>query len=84
VVTVVSLLRDKVGPRVFTAVHRLTYLLWPVALLHALGNGTDAGTLWMDAVAIVCSLAVGASVVWRLLPSYAERGNVRTPRTVAR
>lgn len=84
VVTVVSLLREKVGPRVFAAVHWLTYLLWPVALLHALGTGTDAGTLWMDAVAVTCSLAVGGSVVWRLLPSYAERGNVRTSRTVTR
>ena len=54
VITVVSLLRNTVGPRVFRAVHWLTYALWPVALLHALGNGTDAGSLWMDAVAVVC------------------------------
>ena len=86
VVTGVSLLRDKVGPRVFTAVHRLTYVLWPVALVHALGTGTDAGSVWMDAVAAVSSVAVATAVVWRLLPSYAERGraHARTPRTVSR
>ncbi len=47
VVTVVSLLRDRVGPRVFRAVHWGTYALWPMALAHALGNGSDNG----DAVA---------------------------------
>ena len=52
VITAVSLLRNRVGPRVFRAVHWLTYALWPVALLHGLGTGTDAGSLWMDAVAV--------------------------------
>lgn len=84
VVTAVSLLRARVGPRVFRAVHWLTYALWPVALLHGLGNGTDAGTLWMDCVAVACSAAVAMAVSWRLLPSYAERGRSRTPRVVAR
>ena len=84
VVTVVSLLRDRVGPRVFKAVHWLTYLLWPVALVHGVGNGTDAWSLWMDVVAGVCTLAVAGAVIWRLLPSFAERGRDRVPRVVAR
>ena len=50
----VSLLRHRVGPRVFKAVHWLTYLLWPVALLHALGTGTDAASLWMTGLAVAC------------------------------
>jgi methionine sulfoxide reductase heme-binding subunit len=84
VITCVSLLRNAVGPRVFKAVHWLTYALWPVALVHGLGTGTDAGSLWMDAVAVVCCGAVTAAVAWRLLPSYAERGRVRVARVVAR
>lgn len=80
VVTVVSLLRDRLGPRVFRTVHWATYLLWPVALLHGLGNGTNAGSLWFTAVAVACSLAVLAAVAWRLLPSFTERGHARTPR----
>ena len=84
VITVVSLLRSTVGPRLFKAVHWLTYALWPVALVHGLGTGTDAGSLWMDAVAVVCAGAVAAAVAWRLLPSYAERGRVRISRVVAR
>jgi predicted ferric reductase len=84
VITVVSLLRGRVGPRVFRAVHWLTYALWPLSVLHALGDGTDAGTLWMDAVVAVCTGVVAVAVTWRLWPSYAERGRVRTVRVVAR
>jgi len=84
VVTVVSLLRHRVGPRVFRAVHWLTYVLWPVALIHALGNGTDAGTVWMTGVAVTCFAAVTAAVFWRLLPSYGERGRTRNPRKIVR
>lgn len=81
VVTVVSLLRDKVGPRVFRAVHWATYALWPVALVHALGNGTDSGSLWLRTVAGVSILGVAGSVAWRVTESYAERGRARVART---
>ena len=83
VVTVVSLLRHRVGPRVFRTVHWLTYLLWPVALVHALGTGTDAASVWMTGLAVACFTAVTAAVGWRLLPSFEDRGRKRTPRKVA-
>jgi predicted ferric reductase len=84
VVTVVSLLREKVGPRVFKAVHWATYALWPIALVHALGTGTDAATVWLDSVAVACLAAVVTAVTWRLSPSFATRGWTRRPRQVAR
>jgi len=84
IVTVVSLLRHRVGPRVFRGVHWLTYAFWPVALLHALGNGTDSATPWFRGVAIACIAAVGLAVGWRTAPSYAGRGWHRISRRVAR
>ncbi|MGI8522373.1 MAG: ferric reductase [Nocardioides sp.] len=80
VVTVVSLLRHRVGPQVFRAVHWATYALWPTAVLHALGNGTDGGSTWLRGLAAVCVAAVALAVTWRLRPSYDGRGWVRTPR----
>jgi methionine sulfoxide reductase heme-binding subunit len=80
VVTVASLLRQRLGPRVFRTVHWATYALWPVALLHALGSGTDAGTGWFRALAVACVSAVVVAVGWRLAPSYAGRGWTRHPR----
>jgi sulfoxide reductase heme-binding subunit YedZ len=80
VITVVSLLRHRVGPRVFRAVHWATYVLWPVALVHALGNGTDAGSGWFRALAVACIGAVFLAIGWRLAPSYGDRGWARAPR----
>lgn len=83
VVTVVSLLRHRLGPRVFRTVHWATYLLWPTALFHALGSGTDAGTMWFRGLAVVCITAVLAAVGWRLAPSFEGRGWSRLPRRAA-
>jgi predicted ferric reductase len=80
VITVVSVLRHRVGPRVFRAVHWATYILWPVALLHAIGNGTNSGSGWFRALAVVCISAVVTAIGWRLVPSYGDRGWQRNPR----
>jgi predicted ferric reductase len=83
VVVSVSLLRERLGPRVFRAVHWATYALWPAALLHGLGTGTDAGTSWFRILAGTCALAVGGAVTWRVSAGYAERGWKRRPRVLA-
>jgi hypothetical protein len=83
IVTVVSLLRHRVGPTVFRAVHWATYALWPMALLHAIGSGTDAATMWFRGLAVLCVSAVVTAVGWRLAPSYANRGWARHPRRTA-
>jgi len=72
-----------VGPKTFRAVHWATYALWPMALLHALGSGTDAGTTWFRGLAVVCAGAVVAAIGWRLAPSYAGRGWTRQHRRPA-
>ena len=84
VITVVSLLRDKVGPRVFKAVHWATYALWPIALAHSMGTGTDAATLWLDGIALACVAAVVSAVTWRMSPEFTSRHWTRLPRQVAR
>jgi predicted ferric reductase len=83
VVTVVSLLRGRLGPRVFRVVHWATYVLWPIAVLHALGSGTDAGSTWFRTLAAVCVGSVIVAVGWRLVPSYGGRGWAREPRRSA-
>jgi DMSO/TMAO reductase YedYZ heme-binding membrane subunit len=60
VVIATSLLRVRLGVRTWRAVHWLTYAAWPVAVLHYLTTGTDAGTPWGVALAV---LAIGAVVV---------------------
>lgn len=64
-----SLLRHRLGLKVWRALHWTAYLFWPVALLHAFGNGTDGHSAWMLAVLGTCVSAVGAAGVWRLVSS---------------
>jgi methionine sulfoxide reductase heme-binding subunit len=65
-VTVSSALRQRISARVWRAVHWLAYGSWPLAMAHAIGEGTDGFALWMDAPAGVCVMAVAASAVWRI------------------
>lgn len=81
-VVATSVLRHRLGPRAFRAVHWTAYALWPLALLHGLGIGTDAPTTWFAVLAAGCGGAVTAALVWRLTPAFAQRGRTRTPREV--
>jgi sulfoxide reductase heme-binding subunit YedZ len=72
VVVITGLLRHRIGPRVFRIVHWATYLLWPIAMAHALGNGTDTDRVWFLAFAGCCALIVTAVLVWRLRANFSE------------
>jgi sulfoxide reductase heme-binding subunit YedZ len=65
-VIVTSLLRVRIGQRVWRAVHWLAYACWPVAVVHALGTGSDAGQAWMLGVAGVAVASVVGFLGWRL------------------
>jgi sulfoxide reductase heme-binding subunit YedZ len=58
-----SLLRRRLGARVWRAVHWLAYASWPVAVAHGIGTGTDGTVLAID---VICVTAVGAALVWRI------------------
>ncbi|HEY2372149.1 MAG TPA: ferric reductase-like transmembrane domain-containing protein [Gaiellaceae bacterium] len=64
--TVTSLLRMRIGYRTWRALHWFAYASWPIALVHALGTGSDARMSWLQLVAAVCVAAVAAAVLWRV------------------
>jgi sulfoxide reductase heme-binding subunit YedZ len=68
-----SLLRSRVNPRLWRALHWLAYACWPLALVHALGVGTDAAGGWPLAVGVACAVAVLAGVAWRFADSRRTR-----------
>lgn len=63
---ITGLLRRRIGHRVWRAVHWAAYACWPIALIHALGAGSDATRPWLLAVAGLCAASVGAAVLVRL------------------
>jgi sulfoxide reductase heme-binding subunit YedZ len=75
---VTSLLRHRLGLRTWRAVHWSAYAAWPVALLHGLGAGSDAGQRWLQVLAGGCLLAVGVAITWRLLNTPSRASLART------
>ncbi len=61
-----SLMRARLRAATWRAVHWLAYLSWPVALVHAFGMGTDAGTGWVVVLGLSSVAAVAAALCWRL------------------
>lgn len=78
---ITSLLRHRIGHRTWRAIHWAAYGAWPIALVHALGSGTDAGTAWFLILAGVCAVAVAGALSWRLSTSFPEHDR-RAPQTV--
>ncbi len=66
-VVVTSLLRRKLGHSAWRRVHWLAYAVWPVALLHGLGTGSDVKSTWMLALAAACLASVWIAVWMRVI-----------------
>jgi methionine sulfoxide reductase heme-binding subunit len=65
-VAISSALRRHIAAGLWRRLHWLAYGCWPFAMAHAIGAGTDAGRLWMDAVAGACTVAVVCALTWRI------------------
>ncbi|TKA04946.1 ferric reductase-like transmembrane domain-containing protein [Actinacidiphila oryziradicis] len=66
-VTVTSLVRVRLGRRIWRAVHWLAYASWPVAVAHGIGIGTDAGAGWALWLTMGCVAAVAVAVGVRVM-----------------
>jgi sulfoxide reductase heme-binding subunit YedZ len=62
-----SLLRSRLRPETWRALHWLAFLCWPVALAHTFGMGTDSGEPWVIALGVVCVASVLTALSWRLV-----------------
>jgi predicted ferric reductase len=76
---VTSLLRARIGQRLWRLVHLAVYASWPVALVHAFTLGPDVRSgaeLWL---AVGCAVASVAAVAWRVLASPTLPGSLTAP-----
>lgn len=72
-----SLLRHRLGQRTFRAIHWFTYVMWPIALVHAIGNGTDGTGRWFLLLAAGSVAAVGGALAWRVSSGFLETSKAR-------
>ncbi|AHH96607.1 ferric reductase-like transmembrane domain-containing protein [Kutzneria albida] len=71
-ITVTSLLRQRIGLRAWRFVHWAAYATWPIALMHAIGTGSDTSQLWLWAVFALSAATVAAALIWRCAPRPVE------------
>jgi methionine sulfoxide reductase heme-binding subunit len=76
-VSVTSALRQRIGHRFWRLVHWCGYLLWPVAMTHGLGIGTDRSKTWVFWLAVLCGAAVLVAAIVRAIQSLPSRGLAR-------
>lgn len=70
-VTLTSLVRRRLGYRAWRTTHWLAYGSWPIALVHGLGMGSDAGAGWSIVVTLGCVAVVLIAVAVRLAGRHA-------------
>ena len=63
---VTSLIRVRLGVKLWRGIHWLAYAAWPVAVVHGIGIGTDSGRLWMVAIDVICIGSVLGALALRL------------------
>ena len=76
-IVVTALLRRFIGVRVFRFVHWFTYAMWPIAVAHAIGNGTNGTEGWFLLGTLAACVAVAAAAIWRLTHHFAETAKRR-------
>jgi methionine sulfoxide reductase heme-binding subunit len=68
--------RTRIGAKRWRIMHRLTSVVYVMAVIHVLGAGTDAGTRWLRLTLILSGAPVVFLLLVRLLP---ERASAATP-----
>lgn len=61
-------MRGRIGPARWRSLHRFTALGWLLGVVHAIGEGTDAGAAWFLLTAAAVVLPASALLIARLTP----------------
>jgi sulfoxide reductase heme-binding subunit YedZ len=73
--------RRQIGVKRWRLMHRAIVLVWILAVVHALGAGTDAGTLWLRIVIMVSIAPALFLTLYRWLPEENRDRDVEVPGT---
>jgi sulfoxide reductase heme-binding subunit YedZ len=60
-------LRRRIGTRRWRKLHRATTIVWLLAAVHALGSGSDAGTVWLRAIVLLPAVPIIYVLTVRML-----------------
>jgi methionine sulfoxide reductase heme-binding subunit len=71
--------RRRIGVKRWRSIHRATIAVWALGVVHALGSGTDAGQVWLQAILLVTGIPIVYLFLRRILPSEDARPAGRVP-----
>ncbi len=74
---VTSVLRVRLGHRLWRLTHWAAYACWPVAVLHGLGTGSDPRTRWVLVLTMGCVLTVLCAFSLRVAYGWPQHGILR-------
>jgi DMSO/TMAO reductase YedYZ heme-binding membrane subunit len=74
-VFVSSLVRVRLKPSSWRAIHWVAYGSWPVAVFHTFGLGTDSSERWFMALGALSVALVGIAFIWRIATSSSARAS---------
>jgi sulfoxide reductase heme-binding subunit YedZ len=60
--------RHRIGPALWRRMHRLTVVVWALAVVHALGAGSDGAMRWLQAIVVLTGAPVIFLFLARVLP----------------
>ncbi len=66
--------RRRIGVRLWRKLHRATVLVWVLGIVHTIGAGSDASTLWLRAYMLLTGVPIVYLTVLRVLQSRKPRG----------
>jgi sulfoxide reductase heme-binding subunit YedZ len=64
--------RKLIGNKRWRAIHRATIIVWVLGVIHTLGGGTDAGTVWLQVILLVTGIPIVFLFIRRLIPEAAN------------
>jgi methionine sulfoxide reductase heme-binding subunit len=65
--------RRRIGAKLWRKAHRATVLVWALGLVHALGAGSDASTVWFRWWVMLTTPVIGGLVAYRVFSARAKR-----------
>jgi hypothetical protein len=76
-IALTSVVRRRLGHKAWRVTHWFAYVCWPVAVLHAVGSGSDITQLWMQALLAGCVIALIVAVWARVGFGWPSRRGLR-------
>ena len=73
-------LRRRIGARLWRKAHRFTVVVYGLALVHALGAGTDAGSPWLRYAILATAVPIAFLFLLRVLPRRRPAPRPQRPR----